>query len=312
MTASAAPFPVQTSAPTSAPAGGPPASAILPGAPDTLLSEHALDGGTVDCTGETWEFVWGGRSVRNVSRATLTAFLPEPGLATGTAVVVAPGGAFMALMLETEGYRVARRLADAGIAAFVLKYRLDPTPPEPEGFVAAITQRIEGGRLSDPQAPWPDYPCEAAASADGLAALRWVRQRAADFKLRASRIGFLGFSAGGMLAMRVGTQYPDTASRPDFLASVYGAMDRRSVVPADAPPIFLAAAADDRLLAHMALPMMAAWQAAGRPAELHVYERGGHGFGGRAQGSSSDAWLNNFLHWLRARGQLSGADCAMP
>lgn len=276
----------------------------MPGAPDPLLHEQALDGGPVDHTGETWEFVWGGRSVRNVTRATLTAFLPEPGCATGTAVVVAPGGGYMALAMETEGYRVARRLADAGIAAFVLKYRLDATPASPEGFVAAIVQRIEGGRLSDPHAPWPCYPCEAAATADGLAAVRWVRQHAQALGLRADRVGFMGFSAGGMLAMRVGTQYPDTASRPDFLAPIYGAMARGSAVPADAPPMFLAAAADDRLLAHMAVPMHAAWAAAGRPVELHLYESGGHGFGARGTGTSSDIWLHNFLHWLRTRGQL--------
>jgi acetyl esterase/lipase len=225
-------------------------------------------------------------------------------------VVVAPGGAYMALALETEGYRVARRLADAGVAAFVLKYRVDPTPREPEVFIAAITQRVQQGGLADPQAPWPHYPCEADACADGLAALRWVRQRGAAWGLDPARVGIMGFSAGGMLAMRVACQYPDAASRPGFVASVYGAMDRTMPLPADAPPLFLAAAADDALLAHMALPMMARWRAAGHPAELHLYERGGHGFGARAQGSSSDQWLSHFLHWLRCRGQLPQAATA--
>lgn len=291
--------------PDAMPAGAPPASAFKPGSPDPMLVEIPLDGGPLSHAGETWEFVFGGRSVRNVTRATLTPFVPEPPKATGTAVIVAPGGGFMGLSMDTEGYRVARQLADHGIAAFVLKYHLDPTPADPVGFIDAITRRIQNDRLSDPQAPWPVFPSEIPARDDGLAAVRWVRERAAQFKLQPDRIGFMGFSAGGMVTMRVATGYTDAASRPDFVAPIYGAMDRRTVVPADAPPMFIALAADDTLLAHMGVPMLAAWQKAKRPVELHLFETGGHAFGARGQGASSDVWMDNFLNWLRARGQLT-------
>jgi len=291
--------------PTPVPAGPPPASAFLPGSPDPMLPELPLDGGRLSHAGENWEFVFGGRSVRNVTRATITPFLPEPGRATGTAVIVAPGGGFMGLSMDTEGYRVARRLADAGIAAFVLKYRLDATPADPAGFIQAITGRMRDSKLNDPVAPWPVFPAEALARDDGLAAVRWVRERAANFGLRPDRIGFMGFSAGGMVTMRVATAYPDARSRPDFIAPIYGAMDLRTVVPADAPPMFLAVAADDFLLAHMGLPMFQAWQKARRPVELHFFETGGHGFGARGQGASSDLWMHSFLNWLQVRGQLA-------
>lgn len=286
------------------PSGPPPASAFKPGSPDPLLAEQPLDGGPLSHAGETWEFVFGGRSVRNVTRATLTPFLPEPRQATGTAVIVAPGGAFMGLSMDTEGYRVARRLADAGIAAFVLKYRLDATPPDPAGFVAAIARRVQGSRLDDPTAPWPVFPAEALARDDGLAAVRWVRERAASLGVAPDRVGFMGFSAGGMVTMRVATGYADARSRPDFVAPIYGALDARQAVPADAPPMFIAVAADDPLLAHMAVPMLSAWLKAKRPVELHLFETGGHAFGARGTGASSDIWMDNFLHWLRLRGQL--------
>lgn len=295
----------QPALPPTIPAGPPPASAFLPGSPDPLLPEAPLDGGRLSHAGETWEFVFGGRSVRNVTRATLTPFLPEPGRASGSAVIVAPGGAFMGLSMDTEGYRVARKLADAGIAAFVLKYRLDATPPDPAGFVAVISARVGGHKLDDPKAPWPVFPAEALARDDGLAAVRWVRDRAAQFGLRPDRIGFMGFSAGGMVTMRVATGYADAASRPDFVVPVYGALDPALKVPADAPPMFIAVAADDTLLAHMAVPMLQAWQRARRPVELHLYETGGHAFGARGVGASSDQWFDNFLHWLRVRGQLA-------
>jgi len=293
----------QSASPPAVPMG-PPASAFRPAEPDRALTSVALPVPSLGTApeAEVWETVSGDRSVRNVTRPTLTLVLPEPRKATGTAVIVAPGGAFMVLAFDIEGMRVARRLADAGIAAFVLKYRLDATPPDTAGFIAAIGRRVGSIKPGEPPVP---SGAEALAEQDGLAAVRWVRENAARFNLRTDRIGFMGFSAGGMVTMRVATGYADAQSRPDFVAPIYGAMDLRRPVPADAPPMFVALAADDPLLAHMAMPMAGAWQKAKRPVELHLFETGGHGFGARGQGTSSDIWMDNFNHWLQARGMLA-------
>jgi acetyl esterase/lipase len=114
----------------------------------------------------------------------------------------------------------------------------------------------------------------------------------------------LGFSAGGILTANLATA-ADPASRPDFVGVIYGAL--RNPVPKDAPAAFIATAVDDPLLAKAAQPMFDAWRAANRPAELHLYERGGHGFGLVPKGSSSDHWFEEFVWWMEGRGLLKKA-----
>ncbi|HEV7384677.1 MAG TPA: alpha/beta hydrolase [Phenylobacterium sp.] len=245
------------------------------------------------------------RVVRNVSDPTLTAFLPDPAKATGTAVIVAPGGAFMLLSYDSEGALVARRLAEHGVAAFVLKYRLEPTPADPAAFAAVVMRRLSEARntavASGGTSP---FTTEDQATADGAEALRLVRRRAAEWKIDPHRVGFLGFSAGAILTTNLATA-DDPATRPDFVGVIYGAL--RKPVPADAPPAFFATASDDPLLGKAAVPMVEAWHVAKRPAELHLYERGGHGFGLVPKGSSSDHWFDEFLWWMDGRGLLKGA-----
>jgi len=239
------------------------------------------------------------RAARNVSRPTLTAFLPDPAVATGTAVIVCPGGAFHFLSMDSEGVDAARWLASRGVAAFVLKYRLIPTPEPLEDFMAqverAFTDREWMRGMSHRHA--------TLAIADGRQAMTVVRQRAAEWGISPDRIGILGFSAGGRVTAGVSLEH-DESSRPDFAAAIYGALWEDLAVPADAPPLFVAVANNDELAADHCVDLFSAWRSAGHPDELHVFADGGHGFGMKEQGLPSDRWIDLFGEWLRAQGLL--------
>lgn len=252
---------------------------------------------------EQWNDIMGERVVRNVVRPTLTPVLPDPAKATGAAVIVAPGGAYLMLSMDNEGWPVARWLADRGIAAFVLKYRTDPTPADDAGFMNAMGERMgAAARAGQGKAPPISQPL---AIADGQQALRLVRARAREWGIDPKRVGLLGFSAGAITALQVTLANAPDAT-PDFVAPIYGPMDRVPV-PAGAPPMFVALAADDGLFANAGYGLVEAWQTAGRPVELHVYDKGGHGFGSHRQGTTSDRWFDEFCWWLEARGLLKGA-----
>jgi dienelactone hydrolase len=117
------------------------------------------------------------------------------------------------------------------------------------------------------------------------------------------RIGIMGFSAGGSVTVGAALEY-DADSRPDFAAPIYSAPREEISVPADAPPLFIAAAHDDAFAASACVPLYLAWSAAGRSAELHIYSRGGHGFGMHKQGLPADRWIEQFGEWLHAQGVL--------
>ncbi|HEX7946617.1 MAG TPA: alpha/beta hydrolase [Phenylobacterium sp.] len=248
---------------------------------------------------ERTEKLLGELRVRNVSQPSLTLVAPAPGKANGAAVIVAPGGGFFMLSWESEGTRVAQRLAEEGFTAFILKYRLDATPDDAGGFTREFMARMADlGKRAAGAGPPLTFAAETPASADAAEAVRLVRRRAAEWGVDPRRVGFVGFSAGGMTAANVATG--DPTGRPDFVGIVYGALHHP--VPKDAPPAFIATAADDPLLKDAAVPMFQAWRAAGRPAELHLFEKGGHGFGMNVQGATSDHWFEEFVWWLRARG----------
>jgi len=238
------------------------------------------------------------RRVRNVGMPTLTPVLPDKAKATGTAVIVAPGGAFMALSIDKEGYDVARWLAGRGIAAFVLKYRLNETPPDPaeaqKATIAMITAAMQKG------APIQVTP---EALADAMAAVRLVRARSTEWGVDPRRVGFVGFSAGAITALAVVTGEQIDA-RPDFIAPIYPPMDAQTV-PADAPPMFLAIALDDPLFAlGRPLPLIDSWRNARRPVEVHLFERGSHGFGMASTSKASALWIDEFHAWMDDRGLL--------
>ena len=237
----------------------------------------------------------GMKVIRNVTQPTLTAYLPDPAIATGTAMIVCPGGAFHFLAYEHEGIQVAAWLNSRGIAAFMLKYRLITTSDD---FEAEVSQRLgnRGEMVEQERIMLP------LVRADSQQAVRLVHQRAAEWGIATNRIGIMGFSAGGAVTMEV-TLHHDASSRPDFAAPIYAAHFRDIPVPADAPPLFLVHASDDPLIpATISAAIYEAWNAVGKRVELHIYDRGGHGFGMNKQGLPVDSWIERFGGWLEAQG----------
>ena len=245
--------------------------------------------------------------IYNVTAPTLTVFRPKAGSATDAAVIIAPGGGFVRLAIDGEGYKVAKYLADHGITAIVLKYRTDETPadriPAPGSIMGADgarpPSRPAGAALANRPAPNTSVGAHQAV-ADGFAAVRFVRAHAEEWKISPQRIGFVGFSAGSFVAMEL-ARSTDSASRPNFVAAIYTPRPAEMIVPVDAPPLFLAVAADDEAVGtNPSLDIFQAWRAAGRSVELHVFESGKHGFNMAHQQKTSDHWIDEYLWWLRA------------
>jgi acetyl esterase/lipase len=266
-----------------------------------------------------WTDELGSLMVRNVTVPSLTAYLPDPAMATGSAMIVAPGGGFFQLSVEHEGSAVAEWLAERGMTAFVLRYRLvdtGETAAEFDRFLAELAIANGDGTLffDRLRAMLEREGIVQRAIQDGQEALRLVRDGAGEWGIDASRIGFMGFSAGAAVTIGVALA-AEAGDRPEFVAPIYGAapahflrptgaFDAR-VVGADAPPAFLAIAGDDIVhLVDGTLDLFNAWRAAGVPVELHVYEQGGHGFGARRQGLPIDGWLERLGEWLEQRGHL--------
>ncbi|MFO1400798.1 MAG: alpha/beta hydrolase [Steroidobacteraceae bacterium] len=286
-------------------AGPAPAPAAAPAADggEFALYPGAAPGSEKAPNIESRDFMIGEWKVRNVTRPTLTPYLPDPDKANGTAVIVAPGGGFSFLSVQSEGENVARWLAARGITAFMLKYRLNTSPVDAAAYDAELKKMFASIMNRAPGTPAPDLtqtPGAQMGMADGLAAIRRLRADASRWNIAPDRIGLVGFSAGGMVATHVASAY-DAASRPDFVGAIYGGASNLKV-PDDAPPLFLAVSADDPLLATASTPIFEAWRARGRPAELHIYEKGGHGFGLNKSGASSDHWIDEFYWWLEAGG----------
>lgn len=253
-----------------------------------------------DPASEVWHPDAGKPAVRNVTCPTLQPFLPTSG-ATGAAVIVAPGGGFLGLAIDKEGYQIAQWLADHGVAAFVLKYRTLPTPKDQGVFVDELTKLVHGQPST---MKLPDDTPDMARD-DGLAALRLVRANAAKFGIDPARLGFMGFSAGGFLSRTM--VLADKADRPAFTAPIYPNMAPLAV-PADAPPMFVTIAGDDFLLAReKGFPLIESYRAAGRPIEFHLFPSGGHGFGIGAPGTPEEGWINLLYKWLGTSGFLTKA-----
>ncbi len=254
---------------------------------------------------ETWFRQWGDPMARNITIATLTPFLPIPGKANGAAVIVAPGGGFRWLSMGNEGWEVAQALADKGIAAFVLKYRLFPTPESLDGFresmnrtFAAATPSASSNGTVPAARPAMDLSNQLQ---DAEAAYALIVKRAKEWGVDTARLGMIGFSAGAGLTMHA-TLHSKTIEL-DFIGPIYGGMGPVEV-PKNAPPMFNVIATDDFLFRGQ-FGVVDSWFKAGRPVEFHLYQNGGHGFGLGNPGRTSNRWFDAFIHWLDINGFLT-------
>jgi acetyl esterase/lipase len=279
------------------------------------LYDGNIPGSKPYSTKEKWEPQDNGDTIVHlISQPTLTIFLPGKGNANGTAVVICPGGGYWVNSLIKEGYDVARRFNEWGIAAFVLKYRI---PND-----SAMTDK------------------KTAPLQDAQRAIQLVRMHAQEWNVDANKVGIMGFSAGGHLASTAATHfqqsYIDNKSqvnlRPDFAILIYpvisfqdsighiGSRDQligktpdkkilnsfsnELQVTAKTPPTFLVHASDDD-----AVPVMnsiAFYEALLKykiPAEMHIYKSGGHGFG-MHNPTTNDEWMESCKNWMKGMGWL--------
>jgi len=242
--------------------------------------------------------------ITNVTNPTITVFRPAKGKNTGAAMVICPGGGYWNLAWDLEGEEVAAWLNTVGMTGIVLKYRVPRRPGQPEPLPAP-------GPLLDSQR-----------------AVSLVRSRAREWGIDPNRIGIVGFSAGGHLAVMTATNFDKRAyepiddidkvsCRPDFAVAVYpGYLLPEDVdtdvlapyirIPAGTPPIFLVHASDDPESGpEHSVAMYLALKRARVPSELHVYAAGGHGFGVRKSSRPCSTWPERCVAWLRDQGVLN-------
>ncbi len=228
--------------------------------------------------------------ISHVHKPSIAPYLPQPGKATGVAVIVAPGGGHSELWISHEGYNPAKWLRDHGVAAFVLKYRLAKD--------SNSTYTVDRDEVADIQR-----------------AIRLVRSRAKEWGIDTAKIGVMGFSAGGELAALAGMRYTapnDTAKdpidrlsdKPNFQALIYPGNIRRFTVGVSSPPAFLAGGYKDRKdISEGLAELYLKYKQANIPAELHIYGNVGHGFGMRQTNSGAySQWPQEFLQWLTDMG----------
>jgi len=232
----------------------------------------------------------GEQRVSSIHHPSITPYLPSKDEATGAAILVIPGGGHRLLAITHEGYNVAGWLAARGIAAFVLKHRL----------------AREAGST---------YKIEVESFADAQRAMRLIRSRAQEWNIDPSRIGAMGFSAGGELVAQIGARFDagdaESAdpvqrqrSKPDFQALIYPGRSGDIQPTKDSPPAFLACAYNDRTdISEGLADVYLRFKRAGVPAELHIYGTGGHGFGLRERNTRPvGAWIMRFEEWLEDSG----------
>jgi acetyl esterase/lipase len=224
--------------------------------------------------------------VRNINNPSLTVFLPPKEKANGAAIVIVPGGGHRELVFNEEGVKPASYLANLGVAAFALKYRLARETNSP-------------------------YTIDNARE-DAQRAMRLVRSHAKEWNLDPDRIGIVGFSAGGELASLVAFNptggNPNAVDpidriscRPDFLMEIYpGSLGMPDMVPTNAPPAFFLAAGDDKGPARTIASFLEKYRKAGVPAEVHLFAKGSHAFnmGDRSTLATIKNWPQRLADWL--------------
>ena len=259
----------------------------------------------------------GGRRITNVSDPTLTLFLPERAKASGTAVIIAPGGG---LRLLSEDDRLVEWLNAHGIAAFVLKYRILQVPPTlaPAGIAPSPAGNAPFPPASFGPGARPEMeirnananpaPNDAALTevlgmgiADAQQALRLVRRNAVPWGVDPKKVGIMGFSAGGGVGIGAALAPPGDAY-PDFLITAYGPSLMDVTVPPHAPPLFIVVGENHWNVTNGLLALFAKWKEAGKPAELHVYDMANGAIGMTPHGQPVDSWLERVVDWLALRG----------
>ena len=227
--------------------------------------------------------------VSSIHNPSLLVYLPPKEKATGAAMIVAPGGGHRFLSIDTEGTNVAQWLNSVGVAAFVLKYRLA-------------------------REPGSTYKVDVHPFADAQRAIRTIRSRAAEWNVDANRIGIMGFSAGGEVAVMAATRFDAgnptasdpierQSSRPDFQILIYpGIQAEKFQVTKETPPAFMLAADNDKVPSTAIPTLYLALKSAGVPAELHIYNSGGHGFGLRQPDPRPNViystWVLRLQDWM--------------
>lgn len=246
--------------------------------------------------------------ISEVTIPTLTAYLPEPSKATGTAVVILPGGALRFLSWDMEGVKLAKWLNEKGIATFILKYRLANSSMKrtaPTGAPLRLSV-FEADKLVNANAnPLKDSVSVKVikmAAEDTRTAIRLVRENAAKWNINPRKIGCVGFSAGGGVELSAAMHNTDQLTMPGFMATIYGPALEDVVVPTPAPPLFIATCADHMNVAAGCLALFETWKKAGGEAEIHLYGKGKGGFGMIKQNQPSDEWVNSFYTWLISEG----------
>ncbi|MFM9936571.1 MAG: alpha/beta hydrolase [Novosphingobium sp.] len=238
---------------------------------------------------EVWNRVFGQVWVRNVERSSLYVVRPMNGRSNGKAVIVVPGGGYMFVSIDSEGFRVADRLAAQGYTAFVLKYRVNPTPPKAEDFMGGMASQFRSlgkGEL-------PDLP---PAVDDLASAVALVSTRAAEWKLDPKAIGAIGFSAGSRTLIRLLEQKKEAVLLA-HVGLIYPPMTQ-TVTGGLRPPLFAAIAANDPLFKQGGLKLVDSWLHESPAVEFHLYSGGDHGFGMFPRGTTSDHWIDQYLDWL--------------
>jgi dienelactone hydrolase len=272
--------------------------------------------------------IWNEKNIAlfNVVDPTLTVFFPTPEKATGTAIIVCPGGGFSALSWDNEGPNVAKKLAEKGIVAFVLKYRISYAGGTPEE-VNLIARTSYGGERRTPESQeltkknseitrsiTSSYVSQIAdkvdlistlardlgkiqdiAGDDGRKAVEYVRKNADKWKISPNKIGMIGFSAGGMVTLDVAFNHTEQ-SKPNVIGIMYGVFGAKGV-PADPMPMFMASSQNEATGGAAAL--YAAWCASRLPAEIHSFTRANHGFGYRDNDDSVNIWIELFYNFLK-------------
>lgn len=239
--------------------------------------------------------IWNTQVVTNVSVPTMQVYKPDPGKSNGASVIIAPGGGLYAQSIESEGIWVAEWLAKNGITAFVLKYRLVPSGDDAVAEMGELSQKDPAKFFNSVKKVIP------YSYADGLSAISYVREHAEDFGVNPGKIGFMGFSAGGAVTMGVAYNYTNE-TRPNFLVPVYAWVDALPVQNplSGSPPMLIICATDDPLdLAKGSIDLYNSWHKAGISVGLHMYSRGGHGFGMKKNGVASDTWIERCYEWMK-------------